>query len=205
MPTTAPPPPAPLSTPGEATPDPPAAPPAGAARPPTSESSTPPAPDPAAVLDHAASAAREAYERHRAHRAAGPLPLPWELNATNTPPTTVGVPEGPQKHEPPRQTSDLGERLGTTLGLALDLVNASLVIAANALGGSTDRHDPGDRARGCDRGGHGGCSCGDCCGRGGCSCGDCCGRGGCRCGGESGCCSDPDTCCRPGVNGCGCG
>jgi hypothetical protein len=73
----------------------------------------------------------------------------------------------------------LTDRLGTTIRLGVDLLNAVLASGASALGGGTSAH----------WGGHG-CGCG-------CERGDHCGYD---------CCEVmAGECCRPGVHGCGCG
>jgi hypothetical protein len=107
--------------------------------------------------------------------------MPPSMGALPTyPPGYPYAQPGPQR---PHPMGSLTERLGATIRLGVDLLNAALASGASALGGGMAPHSGGQ----C--GGHGsGC---------GCERSD-------RCGYD--CCEVmADECCRPGVHGCGCG
>jgi hypothetical protein len=95
------------------------------------------------------------------------------------PPHPSGYPHVSQGPVPPHPLGSLTERLGATLRLGVDLLNATLASGARALGGGMMPSQADDAW-----GGHG-CGC-DPCGY------DCCGV-------------MAAECCRPGVHGCGCG
>ncbi len=96
----------------------------------------------------------------------------------------AGYPYAPSGMRGVHPMGSLTERLGATVRLGVDLLNAALASGASALTGLTAAPGVmGWAERGCG----GGCSCG-----GGYGCGyDCCEAMGCGC-------------CRPGVSACGC-
>jgi len=91
-----------------------------------------------------------------------------------------GYPYAPPGPERPHPMGSLAERLGTTVRLGVDLLNAALASGVSAFGGIAAEYRPGPWGEH-GYGGHCGCECGyDCC--------EVMGGGG-----------------RPGVHGCGCG
>ncbi|HET6183646.1 MAG TPA: hypothetical protein VFA03_08630 [Acetobacteraceae bacterium] len=128
-----------------------------------------------------ANAAQEAFGRYKSRLAAAPMAMGM-MPSWGMPPSmgmVPGFPFAPPGTERPHPLGSLTERLGATLRLGIDLLNASLASGASALGGGMAMPHWG---------GHGGgCGCGeDRCGY------DCCEVMGCGC-------------CRPGAHGCGCG
>ena len=125
--------------------------------------------------------AQQAFGKYRTRLAAQPMAMGmgWPM-----PPSTMMLGEGHQGHRPgPHPLGSLSERLGSTVRLSVDLLNAALFNATNMLGALTslERRQYG-REGGC------GCDCG-------------CGQHSCGCK----CCGGMDVeCCRPGVHGCGC-
>jgi hypothetical protein len=131
-----------------------------------------------------ATAAQEAFGKYKARLAGGPVGFPmmpgWAM------PPSMGalpgypagfpyMPQGPQQEHP---MGSLAHRLGTTIRLGIDLLNAALASSTGALGGMASQPWGGPS--------HGqGYSC-DPCGY------DCCDVMSCGC-------------CRSGVHGCGCG
>jgi hypothetical protein len=130
-----------------------------------------------------ANPAQQAFGKYRTRLAAFPDPgSPWGAGQWPAPPSVVPMGAAPGKAG---AMGSLGERLGDTVKLSIDLLNATLYGAANILAGL------GAEERRC------GCGCDDA--RGGCGCGS----GGDRCGD---CCDQMGVpCCRPNVSGCGCG
>jgi hypothetical protein len=122
-----------------------------------------------------ANPAQQAFGKYRTRVASLPNPgSPWGTGAWPAPPSVM-----PMGTAPPRMADaigSLGERLGDTVKLSIDLLNATLFGAANVLAGLGAEERRGD------------CSCND--GRGSCDCG-CCGQ-------------MAVPCCRPNVSGCGC-
>lgn len=119
--------------------------------------------------------AQEAFGRYRTRLAAYPMAMGWP-----TPPSAM-MP-GTMPRGAPHPLGSLSERLGGTVRLGVDLLNATLMGAANMISGMA-----------ADRRGYGyGCECGR--GRGWYD--GCCGHDCCR---EMGV-----GCCSPGVRGCGC-
>jgi hypothetical protein len=141
---------------------------------------TPATPAPAS----GATAAQEAFGKYKARLAGGPVAMPmmpgWAMPPSMgaLPVYPAGYPYAPPGPERPHPMGSLTGRLGMTIRLGIDLLNAALASGASALGGGMAPQE----------GGHGcGCGCG-----GGCGCGhDCCRVMAC-------------DCCRPGVHGCGC-
>lgn len=132
-----------------------------------------------------ASAAQEAFGKYKSRLAGGPMAMPvmpgWAMPPSMgaLPTYPPGYPYAPQGPERPHPMGSLTERLGATIRLGVDLLNAALASGAGALGGGMAPQ----------WGGHG-CGCG-------CERGD-------RCGYD--CCEVmARECCRPGVHGCGCG
>jgi hypothetical protein len=131
------------------------------------------------------TAAQDAFGKYKA-RLAGPMMMPatpgWAMPpsmAAMPPLYPPGYPYASQGPERPHPLGSLTERLGATLRLGVDLLNAALASGAHALGGGMAGYGPW--------GGHGcECGCADPCGY------DCCGVMG-------------KECCRPGAHGCGCG
>ena len=147
--------------------------------------------EPAPQADPTPNPAQKAYGRYRTRLAGFPEPdSPWGHAGWQAAPPSAMAFGRPQKPEPktPDPMGSLTERLGDTVKLSLDLLNATLFSAANALSGL------GERERGgCD------CGCDDdrdrrhegCCG---------CERG-CGCHEER----DWGHHCQPHVGRCGCG
>lgn len=131
-----------------------------------------------------ASAAQEAFGKYKARLAGGPAGFPmmpgWAMPPSMgaLPGYPAGFPYMPQAPQPEHPLGSLTHRLGTTIRLGIDLLNAALASSTGALGGMAMQpwggspHGQGYR---CDPCGY------DCCDV--MSCG----------------------CCRPGVHGCGCG
>jgi hypothetical protein len=125
-----------------------------------------------------ANAAQEAFGRYKA-RMAAPMAVPM-MPGWGMPPSMAPLPgyfyggTGPDR---PHPMGSLTERLGATVRLGMDLLNAALSSGVSALSGGYPA------AAGYHPVGHG-CGC-DCCGY------DCCEVTSCGC-------------CRPGVHGCGC-
>ena len=120
-----------------------------------------------------ANPAQEAFGRYRTRIAAYPMAMGWP-----TPPSAM-MP-GTMPRSAPHPLGSLSERLGGTMRLGVDLLNATLMGAANMISGmAADR-----RGYGCDcsrgRGWHDGYCGHDCCREMGVGC------------------------CSPGVRGCGC-
>ena len=138
-----------------------------------------------------ATAAQEAFGKYKARLAVGPVAMPV-MPGWGMPPSMGALPGYPPGYpyaasgpERPHPMGSLTERLGATIRLGVDLLNAALASGASALGGGMAPHPGGPW------GGHG---CGGGCG---CERGD-------RCGYD--CCEVmASECCRPGVHGCGCG
>jgi hypothetical protein len=127
--------------------------------------------------------AQEAFGKYRTRLGVQPVGTPW--GSAGWPPQPPSMMPG-SAQAAPHVLGSLSTRLGSTLRLSFDLLNATLASAAHALGGiaALDR-----------RGGYeGGCGCG-------CEDGyghhECCGHDCCRPMGRE--------CCRPTVHGCGCG
>lgn len=145
--------------------------------------STPATPAPAS----GAAAAQEAFGKYKARLAGGPVAMPvmpgWGMPPSMgaLPGYPLGYPYAASGPERPHPMGSLTERLGATIRLGVDLLNAVLARGATGLGGGMAAHP------GASWGGHGcGCEHGDRCGY------DCCEVMG-------------NGCCRPGVHGCGCG
>jgi hypothetical protein len=142
-----------------------------------------PTPDPAPTPPASpATPAQEAFGKYKARLAGGPMAFP-AMTGWGMPPSMGALPGYPMPAQGPSGPHPLGsltERLGATVRLGLDLLNATLASGANALGGGMMPSPSGPW------GGHGhGCGC------------DSCGYN---------CCEVFDSgCCRPGVHGCGCG
>jgi len=126
------------------------------------------------------SAAQEAFGRYKARLAGGPMMMPgWAMPPSMgaLPSHMPGNPYASPGFERPHPMGSLTERIGSTVRLGVDLLNAALARGTRMLGGSGtpmrwDAH---------------GCAC-----------------GGCRCGHD--CCEVMAMdCCRPGAHGCGCG
>jgi hypothetical protein len=151
---------------------------------------TPATPPPAS----GAAAAQEAFGKYKARLAGGPMAMPampgWAMPPSmgalpNYPP---GYPFAQQGPERPHPMGSLTERVGATLRLAVDLLNATLASGASALSGGMAAYYPGGQWGG--QWGGQGCGCERC--------------GGDRCGYD--CCAVTGSeCCRPGAHGCGCG
>lgn len=139
---------------------------------------TPASPDPAA----GGAAAQEAFGRYKTRLAGGPIMMPgWAM-----PPSMGAIPGFPSvnPYAPPMAArphpmGSLAERLGATVRLSVDLLNAALSRGSSMLGGAGAAMQWD--AYGC------GCGCG------------CSGNG---CGYD--CCEVAADCCRPGAHGCGC-
>ena len=139
-----------------------------------------------------ANAAQEAFGRYRARVAGGPTMMPMmpgPMPGWGMPPSMAMFPQAPGYMPTaapggPHPMGSLTERLGATLRLGVDLLNAALASGAGALSGMGAAYSPGY--------GHGGpwhtggCGCESGCGY------DCCEVLNCGC-------------CRPGVSSCGCG
>jgi len=131
-----------------------------------------------------ASAAQEAFGKYKARLAGGPMTMPpmpgWAMPPSMGPLPYYppGYPYAPPGPERPHPMGSLAERLGATLRLGVDLLNAALASGAHALGGGMAGYGAWSSNR-CE------CGCGDPCGY------DCCGVTG-------------KECCRPGAHGCGC-
>ena len=131
------------------------------------------------------NAAQDAFGKYKSRLAAAPAFMPhagWHGGAHGAPPW--GMPPSfaamPGAAASPHPMGSLTERLGATVRLGVDLLNAALASGASALGGvaSFEQRMWGAESH------HHGCDC--------CGCGeDCCETMGC-------------DCCRPGVHGCGC-
>lgn len=150
-------------------------------------SDTTPTPEKEPVTPAPASgaAALEAFGKYKARLAGGPTAIPlmpgWAMPPSMgaLPGYPPGLPYAPPGPERPHPMGSLTERLGATVRLGVDLLNAALASGASALGGGIGPQRWGEP--------WGGCGCG------GGSCGyDCCDVMG-------------SKCCRPGVHGCGCG
>jgi len=157
--------------------------PGGTPAPPASASASTPAPA------NSANQAQEAFSNYKSRLAAGPVAMPvmpgWAMPPSMgaLPPYPPAYPYGPQGPQRSHPMGSLTERLGSTIRLSIDLLNAALASGASALGGGM----------GPQWGGHGrdcGCGCG-------CEHGD---RRGCDC-----CEVMASECCHPGVHGRGCG
>lgn len=129
--------------------------------------------------------AQQAFGKYKARLAGGPMmmmpPMPgWAMPPSMGPLPFYppGYPYAPQSAESPHPSGSLSERLGATLRLGVDLLNAALASGAHALGGGMAGYGQWD-AHGCE------CSCCNPCGY------DCCAVMG-------------QECCRPGAHGCGC-
>jgi hypothetical protein len=139
---------------------------------------TPAADRPAAAPGAAApgsNPAQEAFGRYRTRLAAYPAATGWP-----TPPSAM-MP-GQMPRSAPHPLGSLSERLGGTVRLSVDLLNATLLGAANMISGmAAERRGYGYSCDcGCGRGWHDG-----------------------RCGHD--CCREMGVgCCSPGVRGCGC-
>jgi hypothetical protein len=134
---------------------------------------TPTSPQPAA----GGAAAQEAFGKYKARLAGGPIMMPgWAMPPSmgalpNYPSANPFAPPGVMR---PHPMGSLTERLGSTVRLGVDLLNAALARGASMLGGGAMQWDS-----------HG-CGCGsDRCGY------DCCD-------------AMASECCRPGAHGCGC-
>jgi hypothetical protein len=135
-------------------------------------------PAPTANPSPQANPAEQAFGKYRTRLAAFPDPAsPWGPGAWPAPPSAM-----PLGSAPPAKSNYIGavgERLGDTVKLSIDLLNAALYGAANALAGMADEER-----------------------RGGCGCED--QRGGCGCSHDWDCCGHMDEShCRPHLNGCG--
>jgi hypothetical protein len=135
-----------------------------------------PAPNPAAPPPP--NPAQAAFGKYRTRIAARPMEMPWDSAGWPMPPSAM-MP-GASPRAAPHPLGSLSMRLGSTVRLSVDLLNATLVSAANALGGmaSLERRE--------------------------CGCEDGCGHHD-RCCGHDCCYQMELECCRPSVRGCGCG
>ena len=130
------------------------------------------------------TAAQEAFGKYKARLLGGPAamlatPPGWAMPPSmgTLPNYPLGFPYGPQGFQQPHPIGSLTERLGESVRLGIDLLNAVLASGAGALRGGMAAYpsDPwGAPGGGCDRCGY------DCCG------------------------VMDGECCRPGVHGCGC-
>jgi hypothetical protein len=141
------------------------------------------------------NAAQLEFQRYKARMGAmgampGPMVLPWAAPAWAMPPSFapmlpppgMGWPQAGQAGQAAGQAAGaVAGRLGETLRIGVDVLNAALASTAAALGGFAAT------APGWGHGhyGHGHCGCG-------CGCSSCCG--------VMSCCCDP--CCSPNVCGC---
>lgn len=148
-------------------------------------SGTPDAAAPKPETASAANVAQQAFGKYKARLAGGPSMMPV-MPGWGMPPSFAAMPPGlghpGQGGEPMHPLGSLTERLGTTVRLGVDLLNAALRSSTAALDGMA----AGCRLGMWDERSYGGsCGCGNGCGY------DCCEvmSGG---------------CCRPGVHGCGC-
>lgn len=130
------------------------------------------------------TAAQKAFRQHRSRLVGGPIAMPlmpgraMPPSMGALPPYPPGYPYAPRGPDRPHQMGSLTERLGATVRLGVDLLNAALASGASALGGGMTTH-LGGHGSGCD------CERGD--------------RRGYDC-----CEVMASECCRPGVHGCGC-
>ena len=125
--------------------------------------------------------AQAAFGKYRARLAGQPMGMPpWGTSAGWPPMPPSAMMAGAYPQTMPHPLGSLSHRLGSTLRLSVDLLNATLVSAAHALGGYGSLQRPGY-------------GCGE-----GCGCHD-----GCR--NHHDCCREMGVaCCYPGVHGCGC-
>jgi hypothetical protein len=88
-----------------------------------------------------ASAAQEAFGKYKARLAGGPMGLPmmpgWAMPPSMgaLPGYPAGFPYMPQGPQPEHPMGSLTQRLGTTIRLGIDLLNAALASSTGALGG----------------------------------------------------------------------